>query len=193
MTEFDTEFHPLSASASGNNAFNLDGCDLVGHRPPYAACLFKIGEWNANRLGPGCATCATAMSKGECQAQKMRAEETLAGKSLYYIDRLRLRAECQARDDEASERRGRMLSGDSQEKPSRRAPPQRPTAPLAPAVSAFIDPNHGGYADAINIALREMPPVLNVPPLPVAPVVNVAKAGMSMVEIARAAMAQATL
>lgn len=190
--EINTTIHPLSASAGGSNAYNLDNCDVVGHRPPYASCLFKIGEWQAKRLGTAGAVgqCGVSMGRNECPAQLMRKEETLAGKSIYFIDRKSIRAQNEARDSANAYSAAAMLRDEAEKKGKQR---RTSTAPVvAPSLVEMIEtPAAGDYAAAINRALSETPSA--PPPKPTAVVANVARAGMSMVEIARAAMAQASV
>ena len=203
-TENDSIIHPFSASASGQNAYNLDNCDKVGHRPPYASCLFKINEFDHGRLGSGgsCGDCKNAMSAGTCPAQAMRKEEEIKGRSIYYIDRAELRKQNQNRDDQSADKATAMLTADRKtahksisaaEKRTASAPsyaPQPQTARHTPEPSGFTD-EADGYAAAINRAMKEATAPIVMAPKPTAPAANFAKPGMSMVEIARAAMARA--
>lgn len=195
-TNLQDEFYPASASADGHkNAFHLGNCDLVGHRPPYASCLFKLNEWKVRGLGAACASCATAMARNECPAQAMRAEELLAGKAIYYIDRARLQSQNDGREEQTQARLNDLLisGGVSLRKAnmSLKASPKPATIVAKPA--DFMDAQQGSYADAINLAVQEQPVAPTAPPAPVVHVVQAVKAGMSMVEIARAAMARASV
>lgn len=196
-TNLQDEFYPMSASADGNkNAFHLGNCDLVGHRPPYASCLFKIGEWKAERLGPACTSCATAMARNECPAQAMRAEELLAGKAIYYIDRARLRAQNDGREEQAQVRLNDLLISGGVSLRKANLSPKAPLKSVTVTVKSadFMDAQQGSYADAINLAVQEQPVAAAVaPPPPVVHVIQAVRAGMSMVEIARAAMARASV
>lgn len=185
-TNTKDEFFPLTFSADGHkNAYHLDKCDFVQHRPPYAACLFKLKEHEAKRLGAACA-CVSGIAKGECAAQVMRAEELAAGRAIYYSDRARQHVSIQDRE----ERTVIKLSGTAPVK----WPAKSVITPTVPKPTNETD-STGDYAAAINRAMQEQPVAAPAvaPPQPVVHASPVVKAGMSMVEIARAAMARASV
>lgn len=79
--------HLPAASAGGENAYYLRGCEAVQRSPSYAACLFKIGEIEAGRENVLHADCATAHRQKKCLAVEMREQERLQGVALYYFPR----------------------------------------------------------------------------------------------------------
>lgn len=179
---------PATFSASGKNAYYMDGCKVVGGRPAYAACISKIEARKSGKLGASWSDCSTAIGHKDCPAQEMRQRELLEGKAIYFIDRDELLAQIEEREAVEMERVGKLIEDNGE-------PVKKTRQRTAPAPKAgFIDPLGGSYAAAINRALEEEGKTASVTK-PVAPVVvaNVAKAGMSMAEIARAALAQATV
>lgn len=80
--------YPPSASAGGNNAYYLKGCDTVQRSPSYAACLFKIAEVGAGRESDYNRECAVAIRSRQCGAANMRQEEELKGQALFYFPRI---------------------------------------------------------------------------------------------------------
>ena len=209
MNEYDTEFESVSKSESGKNAYYLDDCKIVQHRPGYASCLVKVLDHrNHQRTVLGCDDCFSAIGKGDCIAVGMRKEEEIEGRALFFVDRTALQE--QTAQQEAA----------AQERLDRQPPPQRNTHRRAykqddsvaadktytsakPATTpSLLDAASGAggdYAAAINMAIRTgavspaPTPVKTIPVAYGATAANVAKAGMSMVEIARAALAQKTL
>lgn len=79
--------YPPSASAGGNNAYYLKGCEAVERSPSYAACLYKIGEIDAGRENVLHNDCAGAHRTGKCAARGMREQEQLHGSALYFFPR----------------------------------------------------------------------------------------------------------
>lgn len=145
----ETKHYPPSASRSGTNAYYLAKCDIAGHAPSYAACLAKLDEIEK---GSGKHTsCAVAVGLHRCQAHSMRAEELLQGRALYYVPR-----ETIATNSDKSPAWsvvGRIAAeqgvGITTTVP-KVATPSIPKPPVA---------NLGGtYADAINAAMRTLPP-----------------------------------
>lgn len=83
----ETNFHPPSASASGDNAYYLQGCDTVGRSPAYASCLFKLDELKAGRRHEIYRDCHAAIEARQCKAVGMREEEQLKGQAIYFLPR----------------------------------------------------------------------------------------------------------
>lgn len=78
---------PPSASAGGDNAYYLRGCDTVNRSPAYASCLFKISEFEAGRDHEIYRDCYEAIRTKKCRAISMREQEQLQGVALYYFPR----------------------------------------------------------------------------------------------------------
>lgn len=187
----DIEIYPAEASEQGCNAFYLDSCEHVGHRPAYAACLKKVELRKHGRLDISYSDCSAAIGKKECRAMKMRKEELAEGRALYFINRNKLRSFQQYQAEMEQQRFAAMSFG----KTDKKGPKARPE-PVAPKIEPakpqhFLDMNTGSYADAINAAIKPKEPAEPAPksvqqtPAPVAPV----KAGMSLLEMARLQMA----
>jgi hypothetical protein len=79
--------HPAAASAGGDNAYYLKGCDIAQRSPAYASCLFKMAEYDAGRHHEIYRECNAAFGMKQCQAFAMRDEEMLAGQAMYYFPR----------------------------------------------------------------------------------------------------------
>lgn len=88
----DDETYPVEASESGDNAFYMNGCDAVGGRPNYAACLAKCAARKKGRLSELYSECSAAIGGKRCPALEMRKQEIAAGKALYFISRPKLKA-----------------------------------------------------------------------------------------------------
>ena len=85
----ETVIEPISASADGKrNGYTLF-CETKGQRMNYAACLWRQGVLDnpATKIPDDWQSCRTAACSGKCNANEMRKEELLAGKSLYFICR----------------------------------------------------------------------------------------------------------
>jgi hypothetical protein len=213
-TEVTEKFLLPLYSGLGNNAYYLDDCKIVEHRPSYAACLAKYRDHLIKKEGShGSQPCRAAMKAGTCKAMDMHMEEELAGRAMFFIDRNRLSDESlrhsAAMPSPSFVRPGSVKKVEG-EKTYRSPPPdvvaRRPmaTGGLVSSADMKFGESSGDYADAINMAMREAmvkpEPVVVAPIAPPAPkpiavttVANVAKAGMSMVEIARAALASKAL
>lgn len=188
----DIEIYPAEASEQGCNAYYLPGCEIAGHRPAYAACLKKIADRKNGRLNSSVAECSAAIGKKECPAQRMRKEEIVEGRAIYFINRNKLRSFQQYQSEMEQQRWASMSFGkDDKKKPKPRAVAEPVKAP-PPAPTHFLDMNTGSYADAINAALKPTEPAAPAPaPTQVAQPVATAPAGLSMMERARLKFAAA--
>lgn len=191
----DNEIYPIEASELGINAYYIPGCEVVGHQPSYAACLKKVAERKNGRLPTHHADCLAAIGHKTCQAMRMRKEEVVEGRAIYFINRKKMQAFHQYRSEMDQQRWAAMTFGKDDKKPKRPAPAPAPV-PTAepPKPKHFLDMNTGSYADAINAALKPAAPEPAAPaskpveqpkPTLAAPV----KAGMSLLEMARLQMA----
>lgn len=182
----DIEIYPAEASEQGCNAYYLPGCEIAGHRPAYAACLKKIADRKNGRLNSSIAECSAAIGKKECPAQRMRKEEIVEGRAIYFVNRNKLRSFMQYQSEMEQQRWASMSHGkDDKKKPKARIVAEAPAAP-PPAPKHFLDMNTGSYADAINAALKPTEPAAPAPkPVQPAPPVATAPAGLSMMERAR--------
>lgn len=183
----DIEIYPAEASEQGCNAFYLDNCEHVGHRPAYAACLKKVDDRKSGRLAPQYSDCSAAIGRKDCRAAKMRKEELAEGRAIYFINRQKMQAFHQERANAEEQKLVGMTSdreaATSANKNRAKASPQT-RHPLPEAQKHFLDIKVGGYVDAINAAVDDKP-VRDKPQIPVAPI----KAGMSLLEMARLQMA----
>lgn len=99
----DSEVYPLEMSESGRNAFYIADCDVVGHRPPYAACLHRI-SLNARKELKDNEDCVRAIQQGTCRALALRREEIKAGHAIHFINRDKLNEWNNERDRAVSAR-----------------------------------------------------------------------------------------
>ena len=200
--EINAEFEPVSKSESGKNAYYLDECKIVQHRPGYAKCLrIVLDNRNRQRTVLGCDSCHSAIGKGECIAVNMRKDEEVAGKALFYIDRTALQEEMAQQAEDALLRQASQPASRNTVRRAYRpelndAPEKTYTsAPPVPKPMSLLDAATGGgdYAAAINMAIKtaSVPTPTPKPIVTVQP--SVAKAGMSMIEMARAALAAKSL
>ena len=194
----DAEVYSPSMSASGNNAFYLDHCDSIGHRPAYCACVNKIEAVNRGESLFVGGQCEGEIRRGRCKATAMREREQRENKALFFISREKLhhfQAEKQEYDVAAAVRK------------AKRKGEALPASVKVQAADPFM--TTGGYADAINSALSQtkfsvptkpklapqpnpaIEPTRVAAPVNLAPVAPV-KAGMSILEMARVQLAART-
>lgn len=149
--------HPLSASASGTNAYYLGLCRHTEHNPAYAACLDKIRRLKAGDTKNIWPKCIEAIGLHTCQAQNMRQAEELAGHAMYFVPR---------------ETRGPAWSTEPtdsnrvEKAPAKEDRFHTEHVPAAPRKHAPVE--HGTYADAINAAMQAQPAPVPAPAAPVA-------------------------
>jgi len=72
----------------GNQNRHSFWCDDLQQRRMYGGCLYLVDAYKAKRITAtdSSQNCAIAMSRGQCNALKMRDEEIAAGKSIYFIE-----------------------------------------------------------------------------------------------------------
>lgn len=169
----DTNYPP-AASAGGNNAYYLKGCEVVERSPSYASCLFKIGEKDAGREHEQHRECSNAGSR--CAARGMRDQEKLAGVALYFFPRtppqalhvpFKIAGDFGVRitnlTDPAHIPRDPKSAGDRfVNKPLAK---EKAIDPL----DAELDAMSTGYAAAITAAVAELPPEPAPAPAPKSP------------------------
>ncbi|MGZ8953108.1 MAG: hypothetical protein ACXW0Q_00320 [Methylovulum sp.] len=75
----------LDQSIGNNNRYTM-WCDPLQQRRFYGGCLYLVNAYEAGRITADdrYCDCAQAMSKGNCNAIRMRQDEIAAGKSLYF-------------------------------------------------------------------------------------------------------------
>ena len=166
------EIRPIEDSANGKtNAFS-HCCMLVGHFRSYATCLHLIKERESGRLDVLYSDCSASIGKKSCPAISMRQEEVAAGHALYFQERIKNLGN--AFLDVASD----LLN--SAVKPFKEIKVKSPVT-----IVDEMQPDMGGYSDAINNALKNgVVPVelAKVPELPKA------KEGESLIELAKRMM-----
>lgn len=207
----DEMVYPPKMSEGGINAYYLDDCAAVGHRPNYAVCLNKANALKRDGTLHG-SECETAIRHKTCKALALRKEELKAGRAIYFVHRDKLRAFNEERDAKA---RPVVSERSKQHTPNivKPAPKKEEHFPkFTPKKEEhFLDAKTGDYADALNASLQanavsnelerlsqkpvEEKPVASIitsaqqsKPEPEVENVSV-KAGMSMVEIARMRLA----
>lgn len=90
LSEIEKPIEPITASADGRRNSYTINCVPTGQSMNYASCLWRQSllsssgiktpmDWNA---------CDKARCSNECPAVGMRQEEILAGKSIYFMERL---------------------------------------------------------------------------------------------------------
>ena len=175
----DDTIYPPSASAQGDNAF-YHLCEVMGQKCAYASCLKKIADRAHGRLETSFATCSAEIGKRTCPALQMKAQEAAAGKALFYVNRDKQRSIFFALSKDIVVTVSKVVSKRNWNKaPEVPVPPPTITKAL-PAV-----PQGNDYAAAINAVLAQQSsrPVTTInAQVPI-------RAGMSMLEIARARMA----
>lgn len=85
----DAVIEPVSASASGRfNAFSVR-CQALGFTNLYAGCLARLGALDAPgvKVPADWNDCRSTRSAGRCEAARMREEELLKGKAIYFQPR----------------------------------------------------------------------------------------------------------
>lgn len=163
--QHDTHHLP-AASAGGNNAYYLKGCDTVQRSPSYAACLFKIVEIEAGRETDYNRECGVAIRSRQCRAVGMHQEEQLKGQALYFFPRKTAHLPMKVTGDF-----GVPITNltDPALIPRDRAPAQR-SAPLSKpkpaAIPDVLDLPKDGYAAAINATIAAAPPAPAPAPAP---------------------------
>lgn len=191
MAQFiDDEIYPVSASALGTNAYYIPNCKEVGHNAAYASCLKKIKDRKEGRLDAQYSDCSAAIGRKDCPAMAMRKEEELENKAIYFINRKKLQSNNQFRDEMAAS----QARADNVKSASKF--PNKSTRAVEPVGSIAIP--ESSYAAAINNAMQEMSKEETVTSKSViakqkeAPPVVINKTGMSLLDMARARMANAS-
>lgn len=180
----DDELYAASVSADPSNATYLDYCDVTWHRPAYAACLNKIAERKEGRLDARFAGCSAAIGRKVCPAMQLQSEEKVADKAIYYINREKLHAFNQYKQEMDGQAFAATVDGDNIRKGKRQAKRQE-YAQSAPPEAAVVTPE-ASYAAAINMAMKNE--LVSAPPAANEEVVKSALpvgSGMSMLERAR--------
>jgi len=168
MTE-EIKFYPPSASAGGDNAHYLSGCETVGRSPAYASCLFKISELKAGRRPEIYRDCHNAIEARQCRAVDMREEEELKGQAIYFFPRrppqlltlpLSVAGDFGVRISNLTP--PHMIPKDPKPTSSRFKPSVERTKPLTPPKMDALDKEllnatSNGFADAITSAVNELP------------------------------------
>jgi glutaredoxin 2 len=83
---------PVVDSMRGDNTHYI-GCDVRGARQNYAVCLHRNKAFEEDRLdSKSCVDCQRAIVGKYCPALALRKEEEAAGKALYYVPRIPVKA-----------------------------------------------------------------------------------------------------
>lgn len=192
----DEEVYTPEMSAGGVNAYYMDGCDAVGHRPAYGVCLHKIACYEREKKLPPGMLCETEIRNRKCPALKMRQEERDAGVALYFVNRVKMREFVEKREEEEREalkakRKMDITAGKSKYKLIELPSDSKANKPAPkPGVKKIEESPQNGYAEAINRAVSKLDEEKSETPpaqqeaqveMPAQP----AKAGMSLLELAR--------
>jgi hypothetical protein len=207
----DEMVYPPKMSEGGINAYYLDDCAVVGHRPNYAVCLNKANALKRDGTLHG-SECEMAIRHKTCKALALRKEELEAGRAIYFVHRDKLQEFNEGRDAKVrpvvSERSKQHAPNIAKSAPAPKK--EERFAKSAPKKEEhFLDVKAGDYADALNASLqanavsnelecssqkpveeRSVASITASAQQPKPEVENVSvKAGMSMVEIARMRLA----
>jgi hypothetical protein len=89
MADESSEIRPITASASGRENGFLHHCKVVEETMFYASCLGRLAVLQdaTQRTPKDWTECARACQHGICPAQRMREEELLKGKAIYFSPR----------------------------------------------------------------------------------------------------------
>jgi len=163
------EVEILPPEVSGNakrNAYYMH-CQIVEQQRPYAVCLHLCSERKDGRLEAIYADCSAAIGKKRCPALHMRQQEKEAGKAIYFKERNKFEG--------LAKSAASFLSATAKEALSKLTPSRK---------SSVIDRIDGGdYASAINAQLKKAEQ-------PSASITTEARAGESLLEMAKRLMAQ---
>lgn len=190
----DIEVYPVGASALGINAHYILGCKEVGRNAPYASCLKHIKDRSMGRLDAQYADCSAAIGRKDCPALKMQKEEQLENKAIYFVNRKKLQAFNQYRDEMAAQ----QIQYPESRRKANKSKPVEQEIEQAKASTPFVAED--SYAAAINRAIQdeerkviEAQSVLKaeLPSPPKVAMASVGKSGMSLIEMARAKRALA--
>lgn len=202
----DDEVYPVEKSAGGSNAYCMKACVVVGYQPAYCICVNKIQAMQRDDTLRGLEECESAIRHGACPAVAMREEELKAGKAIYYINRVKLQKFNDAQADMEADLLRRKMGIERKAGKHIASVPSVATfkTPPKPA-SASLPPEENGYAAAINAAMRDLEKKPDPAPVPTPAPIRVEpkpepkpaakaaqpqlKAGMSLVELARARLA----
>lgn len=168
--------HPVTMSESPYNSYYLKHCAIVERPPAYASCLAKINSIEAGRISDLSPECTAAIESGRCEALGMREQEKLKGIALFYYPSTFFRNmkinNLTPQEDlpragtgpakipfVSSDPRAANFAGRYREYvPPRPAKGEQPAlAPVRAApMPSFLESDDGGYAAAINAAMKEV-------------------------------------
>lgn len=208
----DEAAYPIKASAGGKNSYVLR-CEYIEQSAHYAVCLNKHVAHEAGRdaeaIGPAC---VRAIENEKCPALQMRKQEIAAGQAIFYIDREKFKVWQHeqfmaegliAKTGYEPVRQKRRVPlppiiGDISEQALNIPVPfggLKSSASKKSLASVETLGDGGSYADAINTALTqalESTPISegdSVGPTPAVGLSLAAKPGLSLMELARKAVA----
>ena len=153
MTDTDSErpILGIDASADGRRNAYSSRCGVVEQVMNYAACQWRQGVLGQSdiRTPADWSACAQARSFGTCPALRMREEEVLAGKAIYFVERARggdnpVVSPARAWIDTAWKGAKKALA---------RVTPSAAPAPARSALDALGEV--GSYSDALNALASE--------------------------------------
>lgn len=187
----DDETYPVTASASGRNAYHFR-CEAVGHCAPYASCLKKIEDRKQGRLETIYATCSAEIGRRDCPAQAMRKEELAKGTAIYYLDRVKMREFYQGEDAALAPT---VKPAPVWQPPSRQVWSTKSAEPVRASTHAPAPPPvapRNDFAAAINAAIaatqeptKKRSLVTSTPEPPRAKIVHASGQRMTPLELAR--------
>ena len=166
------EIYTPETSANGKRNAYHNPCEVVGHYRPYAARLNLCSGTKAEHLNEIYGECLSHIKKQRCPALAMKQEEKLAGRAIYFVERMRF-------EDQPVH----LGVFETVSTPSKK----RPVKSLSTGKSSVIDKiDTGTYADAINAEIGKVA----TPAAPVVPTIKIeAIPGESPLEMARRLMA----
>lgn len=192
----DDEAYPVEASAGSDNAYYVEQCTIVGHKPAYAACLRKIQKVQGGS-NDAPVECVGAIGWKTCSALALRNIELSKGRAVFYIPRTKLQTIMRSQEELSAPKAANLLASmsnrDERKRRQREAvTEQKPTKPTVapPAKEPDLLAGVGdSYAAAINRAIQaessQSPSAQESAPTPSSVEPTTAKPGESLIELAR--------
>ena len=135
------EIRPIEDSANGKTNAYSHCCMSVGHFRNYAVCLHLIKERENGRLSTMYSDCSVSIGKKNCPALSMRKAEVAAGHAIYFQERVKnLGSAFMDIADTVMNKITKVIA---------------PKEAKSPVTNKSIQPDMGGYADAINNSLKK--------------------------------------
>lgn len=190
----------IEDSANSKTNAYVFHCGPIDQRRFYASCLNIINEVGNSKLEPLYGDCFDAIKKRTCPAVAMRKEETTAGRAIYFSEKQMVEMLNPVTSEDAKDARD-TKAGRRKVAPIRVATAVEVPAPKRDNSILSDAPVSGGFAEAINEAMKksaEVPAAQPVPqpkpqPKPQPQTHVKAMPGESLLDIARRKLAERTV